>query len=180
MMSRQLTEDMACKEMQLLLSDYLENSLSARRMWEVEKHLATCASCAAQAHQMQQTVQLLRTAEVFDTGPDFMAKLHARLDGLEPEPIRRTPWTALRDWAADVRERVRIRPVQALSFGMASLALVMVLVVGIHPDHTQGTNVPTSPPAPLAISQAARVGNVAVTASDPFDDPAAAKLESDD
>jgi anti-sigma factor RsiW len=165
--------------MHALLSEYLENTLSARQMWEVEKHLAECKECSTEAHQLQQTIYLLRTAEVFDTSNDFMAKLHARLDGLEPEPIRRTPLTTLREWAAGLRERVRIQTIPALSFGMASVGLIALLITGIHSD--RGVYHGTTPPpaAPEAVTQVALDRHVAVTASDPFDDPVAAKLEAD-
>src|SRR5215467_7538065 len=77
-----------CGKVQAFLSDYVDNALSAREVWEVEKHLAACPECAAQAREQQATVHLLHTMERHDTSTDFMARLHARLDGLEPPQVR--------------------------------------------------------------------------------------------
>src|SRR5579871_131359 len=88
-----------CREVQELLSDYLDNTLAARQVWEVEKHLAACADCARASRELQATIQVLHAAEQYDTGDAFMAKLHARLDGLDPEPTSHRPTlTVLRDW----------------------------------------------------------------------------------
>ena len=78
-----------CRDTQGLLSEYIDNTLSARQVWEVEKHLAVCKECGQASRQMQETVSLLRGAARFDTGDDFMARLHARLDDVSPEPARR-------------------------------------------------------------------------------------------
>src|SRR5579871_6843075 len=122
MKSSNQTNDKVCQETQSLLSDYIDNTLSARQVWAVEKHLTLCADCAAVMHQMQTTVELLRSADRFDTGDDFMARLHARLDGLEPEPMRKpSPIMALRDWLAGARAGLQARRIPALSLGMASL-----------------------------------------------------------
>src|SRR5689334_10342091 len=77
-----------CAQVQALLSDYLENTLSARQTLEVESHLTACADCTEASRQMQATVALLRAAPRHDTADDFMARLHARLDTLEPQPVR--------------------------------------------------------------------------------------------
>src|SRR5579859_3667904 len=100
----------ACRAAGRLLSDYVDGMLSARETWEVEKHLAACPECAAAAKQIHATVELLHTSERFETGNDFMAKLHARLDRLDPEPARsRTPLDVLRDGLAAAGETLRVR-----------------------------------------------------------------------
>ena len=173
-----------CREMQSLLSEYQDNTLSARQVWEMEKHLATCADCTEFSHAMQQTVSLLRSAERYDTGSDFMASLHARLDGLEPEPMRRAaPLTALRGWLADMRDSLYARRVPALSLGMASLAMALILLVSHQavPVVPQDANLNSAAirSAQTPQDQDALSRHVAVTASNPFDDPVAAKLEAE-
>src|SRR5689334_22629617 len=107
-------EDQTCRKVLQMLSDYVDSTLSAHGVWEVEKHLAECGDCAAHARQLQATVLLLHTAERHDTGNDFMARLHARLDGLEPERPRRNPLRdALQDWLAGMREPLRLKRVPA-------------------------------------------------------------------
>ena len=183
MMPSNLTKDPVCRETQTLLSEYIDNTLSARQAWEVEKHLAACTDCQEFSHSLQRTVSLLQSSERQDTGDDFMARLHARLDGLEPEAQRAAPLTALRDWLAGVRDGLYVRRVPALSLGMASLAMALLLLVN-HPTPPMvapGESVVSRANAAAAGSQDhdALSRHVAVTASNPFDDPVAAKLEAE-
>src|SRR5580700_2360084 len=106
MMSNQITNDAKCKRARAMLSEYVDNALSARDMWEAEKHLAECAACSQLAERTRQTVQVLRSADALDTGDQFMAQLHARLDNLGPVPARRTPGAVVREWFYDVREHL--------------------------------------------------------------------------
>jgi anti-sigma factor RsiW len=174
-MSDQNTTEARCRKTGLTLSDYLDNTLSAREMWEVEKHLAECAACSLLAEHTRQTVQVLRSADTLDAGDMFMAKLHARLDNLGPVPTRRSFGTVLREWFYDIRQQVNTRPIPTLSVGMASFIVAALLfsgkpgaVTAINPAATQ-----------MVASQEALDRHVAVTASDPFDDPVAAKLEAE-
>jgi anti-sigma factor RsiW len=146
-------------------------------MWDVEKHLSACAACTAQAHQMQMTVDLLHTAAPHETGDDFMARLHARIDGLEPE-MARTPSLAvrLRDWLAGVQESLRIRSTPALGMtvalcGVAALLILPLLPKGI-PEQA-AVAVSTSVPQPVQQELDRHIANVA---DDPLGDVAAAKL----
>jgi anti-sigma factor RsiW len=174
MLSSENNLEAGCRNVQELLSDYLENTLAARQALEVEKHLAGCAECASLAREMRATIHLLRNAETYDTGDDFMARLHARLDGLEPEPARRrTALVALRDWLEGFRQNLNARRVPALSVGLAMAALVAIVIVQRPMPATE--NPPTHPAIPAAPLQ----HNVALTASNPFDDPYAAKAAED-
>ena len=114
------TDNAACRQVQTLLSDYIDNALPARQTWEVEKHLAACPDCAWQLREMQTTIQVLRAAPAFGTGDDFMARLHARLDGLEPKP---SLLQSLRTRMEDLAAPLRFRPLPALGLSMA-LALI--------------------------------------------------------
>lgn len=170
-------DNTVCRSIEPLLADYQENALSARQVWEVEKHLTSCADCTDLWQQMQATVQVLRSAEHYDTGDDFMARLHARLDEVEPEPARpRSLREVAQDWLVSLRMGARAWQVPALTAGFAAVAAVMV----VH------GNMPTAPVKAITPAIAERVGNaqvlsrqVAFVASNPFDDPVAAKAEVD-
>lgn len=166
------TDNADCRQWQMLLSDYIDNALPARQTWEVEKHLASCPDCAHQLRQMQSTVQALRTAPAFVVGDDFMAKLHARLDVLEPKP---SFLQSLRARMADLNSSLRIRPLPTLGLSMA-----LALVFGVAWFNTPPPSEPTIA-LPSHSGEAFRQqlhNNVALIASDPLQDPAAANLEA--
>jgi len=163
-----------CGQTQALLPEYVENGLSAREVWEVEKHLAACPECAAQVRQLQTTVHLLQALERHDTGADFMARLHARLDGLEPQPARgRRPWDPLERWLAGLRDPLRINRLPALGLGLAMAAAALFFTINrpVAPIPSQAAAV-----APISVEPLSR--HVALSASNPFDDPVAATLEA--
>jgi len=172
-----------CLQTRNSLSEYADSTLSAHQMWEVEKHLAICQACTEIAHQMQATVQLLHQVERFDTGDDFMAKLHARLDGLEPEPMRRR---TLMDRAQDLYERLRIdltaRRVPVLNFGIAAAAMSLFVVVAVVWRPVPTTQVSTTPVeiAHVIPDEDNLQRNLALTASDPLGDVAAETLRITD
>ena len=169
--------DTECRTVEPLLSEYIENGLSAREVWEVEKHLTACAACTQLSQQMQATVQVLRSADRYDTADDFMAKLHARLDDVEPEPARGWSLRNLsQNWLDSLQAGIRAWHVPALTAGFAAAALVLL----VH------SNVSVTPPKNTAPPASERAGTsedfsrqVAFTASNPFDDPVAAKAEVD-
>jgi len=183
-----------CRSVEPLLADYLENALSAREIWEVEKHLTACPACTQLSQQMQATVQILRTADRYDTGDDFMAKLHARLD--EVEPMRDTAQNSLGTrqgmgvfgvQGRSLRERVqngmdnlrsgmRSWHLPALATGLAAATLLLV----VH-GNTPVTPSKVVPPTIIARTPPSEdlSRQVALVASNPFDDPVAAKAEVD-
>ncbi len=161
-----------CRKTGAMLSEYVDNALSARDMWEVEKHLAACSACSQLAERTRQTVQLLRSVETVDAGDKFMANLHARLDTLGPVPTRRSAGTVVREWFYDIRRQVNARPIPTLSVGMASF-IVAALLFSSKPGVVPTINNTTAE----TVSQEELDRHVAVTASDPIDDPVAAKIE---
>lgn len=166
-----------CRQAQSLLSEYTDNTLSARQALDVEKHLTDCAACAAHARELRATVNLLQNVERFDTEEDFMAKLHARLDGLEPEAAHsRLSLAALRDWLAGMRDSLRAVRVPALSMGVAVTALFALFVFQrtAQPPADKLGGPATASEMPIAAETLHR--NVALAASNPFEDPVAANL----
>ncbi len=158
-----------CLTVQARLSDYIDSNLSARQVLDVEGHLTGCAHCATLARQMQSTVDLLHSAQQRDTSDDFMAKFHARLDGVEPTRSRGV-LQAMRDWLNTLREPMMIGRIPALGLSMGVVALLIFFAAPTQPGHPQ-VAAPSQFAAPLSY-------NVALTASNPFDDPAAANLEA--
>jgi anti-sigma factor RsiW len=170
-------DDTMCRKVEPLLSDYLDNALSAREVWEVEKHLTACPACTQLSQQMQATVHVLRNADRYDTGDDFMAKLHARLDDLEPEPARgRSLRDMAQNWLGTLRAAMRTWHVPALATGFAAATLILVVSGNL-------SVVPSKPVVPTVPERAAQNEDlsrqVAFVASNPFDDPVAAKAEVD-
>lgn len=167
-----------CRDIQIQLSDYIENSLSARQVWDVEKHLADCADCAEQLRQLKATVELLRGAPRYDTSQDFMAALHARLDGLEPTPTpTRTLLDGLRDWLAGARSTLQQNRLPALSLGLAAVVLILMFAVN-RPDVSIPPPTPQSIPHSVAMVPETTLPSVAAESTgNPFADPAADTLE---
>jgi len=51
-------EDMTCKEVVEIVSDYLEGALSAQDRARFEAHLVGCAGCTAYVEQMREIIRL--------------------------------------------------------------------------------------------------------------------------
>jgi anti-sigma factor RsiW len=60
-----------------LLADYLEQRLPPHIHAELERHLASCATCVAQLRTYQSTVSLLRSLTDEDLPPELRYSLHA-------------------------------------------------------------------------------------------------------
>lgn len=180
------TLSLVCRQIQSSLSEYVDNSLSAHQMWDIERHLTTCQECSATARQMQATVELLHTMDRLDTSDDFMAKLHARLDTVEPEPMRRT---TLHKWLKDLTEQIRIdltaRRMPVLNFGIAAAAMGLIVLVTLvgRPNGVSSTVVPSADPVEIShvVPESEDLQrNLALTASDPLGDVAAENLRITD
>lgn len=172
--------DAACGAMQPLLSDYVDGALSARHTFEVERHLSGCTECATQVRQLEATVQMLHQAERRDTADDFMAKLHARLDDLEPEPARRRSLQdILRDLLQGMRDALRSRTAPALGLAAAAAGLMGVLLLlqpVLAPSQGPALPPPDLHPSRPVVDRQALDQQVAATASDPLGDVAAENL----
>jgi anti-sigma factor RsiW len=153
---------MDCQKVQPLLSEYIDNVLSARDTWEVDKHLAVCNPCTRALNEMRRTVDLLASAPRFEVSTDFMEKLQGRISALEPKPSRGA-------WLASLREAFRPRVLPAWGAAMAVCALALIAFVP--------PKAPTPPPPQNGeIAQTVKSQNVALAASNPLGDPAAALL----
>lgn len=167
-----------CKVTSSRLSEYLNGELSAHDTWLVEKHLALCRECESLAHTTQLTVELLKSADKLEPSDHFMANLHTRLDGVASVKTSWEPVLQLRTWIIRFQDQLNRKRVSILSFGMATVVIAACIASfrPIAPTEGFGTVARTSADS---VSQDALSRHVAVTASNPFDDPVAAKLEAE-
>jgi anti-sigma factor RsiW len=160
---------MNCRKIEPMLSEYMNNNLSARETLTVDRHLSECNACARLLNEMRQTVSLLASAPRREVSEDFMANLQARL-AQTPAPTPR------RVWRDNLRAIFRPRALPAWGMAAAACALLVFMLI---PRHVM---TPTSAPTVTAvqsadlIAQTAKNQHVALTASSPLDDLAAANL----
>jgi len=70
-----VTDDIACREMVELMSDYLEGALVGDELARFERHLAGCDGCERALDQLRQTVRLTGMLRVEDVPPRERAAL---------------------------------------------------------------------------------------------------------
>jgi anti-sigma factor RsiW len=56
---------MNCADFEILLCDYLDGTLAEERRHEIERHMETCASCAALAVDVRSALGLMERAAVW-------------------------------------------------------------------------------------------------------------------
>jgi anti-sigma factor RsiW len=151
-----------------MLSEYIDNALSARDTWEVDKHLAECNACALALNEMRATVRLLAEAPRLDVSADFMEKLHARIAAIEPEQPRMS-------WLPNMRDLFRPRALPVWGAAAGACALTTVFFMAQIPSSHPGFQPPAVAASPTLV-QTARNQSVALAASNPLGDPAAAAL----
>src|SRR4051812_16258258 len=121
MFSRNSQDNERCTGIRPHLLEYIDNTLPARRAWEIEKHLTGCGSCSQEVREMQATVQLLHAAPRLDTSDHFMASLHARLDTVDPSAIPGlSVWQRVQGWFSIAGGPLYRHRVPALSLGLAA------------------------------------------------------------
>ena len=164
-------DDARCDDVRKLLSEYVDSTLSARRAWEVEKHLTGCGACSEEVRQLQATIQILRSVPRLDTSDTFMAALHARLDTVDPAiQADRSPWRRLQGWFLGTGHALARNRVPALSLGLAAAAVALMVSVRRPVEPVAAV------PPPAATADSVHV-SIASSASSPFSDPAADNLE---
>ena len=75
-------EELTCKEVVELVTDYLEGTMSDQDRLRFEEHVAGCEGCGRYLHQMRETIRL--------TGTLTEAQV--------PEPQKQALRSAFRDW----------------------------------------------------------------------------------
>lgn len=73
-----MTNDMTCKELVELVSEYLEGTLPADLRARLERHLSGCDGCTHYVEQMRQTIRLtgqVREEDLTPTQRDDLLRL---------------------------------------------------------------------------------------------------------
>ncbi len=157
---------MNCKTVQPLLSEYIDNRLSARDTWEVDRHLAGCNECTRLLNEMRRTVALLQESPRLEVPAEFMQRLQDRLATVEPEPARGA-------WKESIGRLFLPRVLPAWGAALAACGLAAVLL--LPPSHPPATVLQQGGAVRAAVQKAASQ-NVAISASDPLADLGAANL----
>ena len=63
-------EQLSCRELVELVTEYLEGALSLEEHERVERHLETCRGCHTYVEQMRQTIELTGRLTVDDVSPE--------------------------------------------------------------------------------------------------------------
>src|SRR5436305_1599247 len=151
---------MNCSTVKPMLSDFIDNQLSARDTWEVDRHLPACSDCTRALNELRRTVALVADAPRREVSQEFMVGLQAKLVGLEPLP-------ACRAWLASFAELFRPRVLPAWGAGLAAAALALILLLPRMPGLRQ--HPPVEQVAEQVVKTATRQ-NVAIQATDPLAD----------
>jgi predicted anti-sigma-YlaC factor YlaD len=68
-------DDIPCREIVELVTDYLEDALSPDVQVAVERHLLICDGCAAYLDQMRETIRLTGALRSDDVPPEVIETL---------------------------------------------------------------------------------------------------------
>src|SRR5260370_8181439 len=107
---------MNCNQIRELLPDLATAAGTDAATPEVEKHIASCADCAAHLRDFQKTMALLDEWQAPEPSPYFDTRLHARL---REEMARPSP-----GWLSWLR-----RPAWAMSVAAVLFAGALVLAI---------------------------------------------------
>jgi len=68
-------EQLSCRELVELVTDYLEGALPERERASFEHHIETCMGCHEYVRQMRTTIELTGRLTTSDVSPEAEAKL---------------------------------------------------------------------------------------------------------
>jgi anti-sigma factor RsiW len=128
---------MNCKQIRELLPDLAAGMDASPPTPEVEKHIASCAECAAHLRDLQKTMALLDEWQAPDPSPYFDTRLQARL---REEMARPTAGWLSAGWLSWLR-----RPAWAMS--LAAVIFAGALLVGSRSYISQTEAIATKPPS---------------------------------
>jgi len=72
---------MDCSKIEQWLSEYLESSLPANEMSQVEEHLKVCPNCSALLAEMKSAVSWCQSYPNLEMNPDFLERILLRTSG---------------------------------------------------------------------------------------------------
>ncbi len=111
---------MNCAEIEILICEYVDGTLTAAQRTEVERHFADCPNCAALAQDSAVAVQFMERAADVEPPPELITRM-----------LFDAPWQKSRPgWLPKIFNSV-LQPKFALSMAMTILSFSM-LFGGIH------------------------------------------------
>ncbi len=122
---------MTCADLEILLCDYLDGTLTPEAKAEVERHVASCSTCAAMARDVSTAIGFIERAAEVQPPPELMTRIVFDLTTARhthaPQPggLRRL----LERWIQPV-----LQPRFAMGFAMTILSFSLLgKVAGISP-----------------------------------------------
>jgi anti-sigma factor RsiW len=70
-MTGQPSEEITCRDVVELITDYLEGSMPSEQRLRFEQHLAFCFSCVEYLDQMRQTIRAMGAIKEDDLDPEL-------------------------------------------------------------------------------------------------------------
>jgi predicted anti-sigma-YlaC factor YlaD len=128
---------MNCNQVRELLPDLAAGMDASPPEPEVEKHIASCADCAAHLRDLQKTMALLDEWQAPEPSPYFHTRLQARLREEMARPA--AGWLST-GWLSWLR-----RPASAMS--LAAVIFAGALLVGSRSYISQTETIATKPPS---------------------------------
>jgi len=164
-----------CERVQSLLSERQDGILSARRAFDVERHLASCRECTQVCRDLATVVELMHAASRRQPNNDFTLRLDERLQAIGDI---RPPSFAVRisGWLHASMLSLRVHRFQTV--GAAACALMLVALGAVR--YNSALEMQTEP---IMVEARAEISvplaqHAAVAADDPFADSVADTLKS--
>lgn len=137
-----------CDKIRPLISEYIDDTLDARRKAEVVEHLPSCADCRRMAEDFRTNKSVMASLPLRQTSSGFDAALAARLAAVNEQRVRRSWLAGLADAFRPSRTNVW-RPAFA---SIAAASIVAATVVMTIPQQTHPV-LPIVPASPSLIQQ---------------------------
>lgn len=118
---------MTCAELESLLCDYVDGTLSAQNRTVVEAHLSSCDACAELVRDASRAVAFMERAAVVDPPPELLTRILYQI----PRTPQRAKWLGriYSRWLAPV-----LQPRYVMGFAMTVLSFSMLgRLAGIQP-----------------------------------------------
>ncbi|WP_426984119.1 zf-HC2 domain-containing protein [Brevibacillus borstelensis] len=76
---------MECREMSVLIHEFLDGEIDELSNQKLQTHMRTCASCRQHLQELQRAIAFVQSASHIQVSPDFTARVFAQL----PTPTRK-------------------------------------------------------------------------------------------
>ena len=119
-----MSRHLACDELEVLLCDYLDNTLAPGEREAVQAHLESCASCAELARDASAGVAFLDRVDAVEPPSELVTKILYQAPTAQPasEPAGRRSWFG---WLRGLFEPI-LQPRFAMGMAMTILSFSMI------------------------------------------------------